>query len=97
MLPTQEELRQMQDGDIRLIDREGLADIGGIQIDGSLPIDRRVESYLEQAGNPFFLRAGDYVIEMKYAENGRSMGDCVEEYLSRRENGRYITGPGEMP
>lgn len=83
MLPTIGELQQMKKMDIREADRNQLKDISEIQFDKKLEPDKRIRNYLEQVHNPFFVKAGEYVLQFKYADSGRDMNDCMLEYISK--------------
>ncbi len=56
---TIEELQRMKDADIMQADRDQLVDINSIEIDKSKSVESRIRTYLEQAGNPFLVKAGD--------------------------------------
>ncbi len=83
MIPTIEELQQMKETDIREIDISQLKDISEIQIDKKQSPDSRIRKYLEQVHNPYFIRSGEYVLKFKYSDNGRSIDDCLAEYVSK--------------
>ena len=83
MLPTLEELRQMRDMDIMEADREQLVDISRIQTDKNQTADTRIRNYLEQVHNPFLVKSGEYVLQFKYADCDKDIGDCMMEYVSK--------------
>lgn len=72
----------MREADIMLADRAQLADISTLEIEEHRPVKDRIQSYLEQAGNPFLVKVGDYVLKLNYAEDGKDMEDRMLEYVS---------------
>ena len=79
---TMEELQRMREADIMLADRAQLTDISTLEIDRHRPVKDRIQSYLEQVGNPFLVKVGDYVLKLNYAEDGKDMEDSMLEYVS---------------
>ena len=64
------------------IDPSELKDVSQIRIDSSRPVQQRLESLIEQSGNPYFFRDGDIVVKLSYANRGKSLQSCMEEYLA---------------
>lgn len=79
---TMEELQRMREADIMLADRAQLTDISTLEIEEHRPVRDRIQSYLEQVGNPFLVKVGDYVLKLNYAEDGKDMEDRMLEYVS---------------
>lgn len=52
-----------------------LVDIRSVQIDPTLPMEERIKSYVEQIKNPYLFKVGDTVVQVEYANNGRSIND----------------------
>lgn len=105
---TMEELQRMREADIMTADREQLTDIGNLEIDKRKPVEGRIRSYLEQVGNPFLVKAGDYVLKLNYADDGKDMEERMLEYVSgmtkircrdipEKDDGRDCTGRRECP
>ena len=80
---TIEELQRMKDADIMQADRDQLVDINSIEIDKSKSVESRIRTYLEQAGNPFLVKAGEYILKFTYADCDKDMDDRMVEYVSR--------------
>ena len=89
MLPTIEELNEMRKADIRQVDRDALTDISQIKIDRNRSTEHRIKSYMEQTGNPFFVRSGEYVLQFRYSDRDRDLNDCMLEYLSKMAKIHY--------
>ena len=79
---TTEELQRMREADIMLADRAQLTDICTLEIEKHRAVKDRIQSYLEQVGNPFLVKVGDYVLKLNYAEDGKDMEDRMLEYVS---------------
>ena len=78
---TVEKLQEMKIADIMEIDREELVDIMQIQIDEKKPIEERIRDYIEQVGNPYIVKVGEYVVQFKYMDCKKSMEQKMKEYL----------------
>lgn len=81
---TIEELNRMRHMDIMELDKEQLADIGDIEIDTGKSVDSRVRSFMEQAGNPFALNVGEYILQFGYMEETTETLDDRMALLVRR-------------
>jgi hypothetical protein len=75
-------LDAMSDMSFGDIDPEEIKDISQITIDNSKPIKSRLRSLIEQTGNPYFFKDGDILVKLSYANKGRSLQSCMEEYLA---------------
>lgn len=80
---TIEELQRMKEADIMQADRNQLVDINDIEIDKSKSVESRIRTYLEQAGNPFLVKAGEYILKFTYADCDKDMDDRMVEYVSK--------------
>lgn len=78
---TVEKLHEMKIADIMAIDREELVDIRQIEIDEKKPIEERVRDYIEQVGNPYIVKVGEYVVQFKYMDCKKSMEQKMKEYI----------------
>lgn len=84
---TAEELQRMSEADIRQADREQLTDLGRIAIDRTQTSEERRQSYLMQAGNPYLVRSGEYVLKFRYADSEKTFEECMEEYYEKKVSG----------
>lgn len=64
------------------IDINSLVDIRDVKIDTSAPVPERIKSYIEQVKNPYYFRVGDVAVHVSYAENGPSLQEILEGYLT---------------
>lgn len=84
MLPTVEQLRHMRDMDIRELKREELAHIEDIVIDTEKSVESRARSFIEQAGNPFAMNVGEYILQVGFAEGTEELIDDRMILLAKR-------------
>ena len=73
-------LEEMQNVDVRTVDRESLVDINEIKIDDSLPPRERAEEFLRQIKNPYCFCVGDVVVKNIYSDDGISLQERFEQF-----------------
>ena len=74
-------INEFRSQDIMDIDPESLTDLADLKIDPKLPVMDRVLSLLEQSCNPYAYRDRGMVVKISFSESGRSLQECMEEYL----------------
>lgn len=84
MLPTIEQLQQMQTMNIMELERDKLANAEDIVIDMGKSVESRVRSFMEQTGNPFALNVGEYILQLGFAEGTEDLIDDRMILLARR-------------
>ena len=72
---TKERLEEMAAVDIRTVDISTLTDLRDIEIDTSLPVEKKNNVYVN--------RIGDYVVKVRFQKDGASIDDKMAEYLQR--------------
>lgn len=75
-------LEEKRKVDIRGVSPEGLKELRTVQVRKNQTPDKRMLSYLRQTDNPYIHRIGDVVVKVSFSDSGKSMQDCIEEYLS---------------
>ena len=80
---TKEMLAKMAQTDIRTVDISELTDLRDIHIDTSQPVEKKLAAFAEQTKNIYVNRIGDYVVKVRFQENGASIDDKMAEYLRR--------------
>ncbi len=80
---TPEELRELASVDVRTVDIDTLTDLRDIQIDTKAPVEKKLASFVRQAGNPYVGRIGDYVVKVCYQKEGATIDEKMEEYIRR--------------
>lgn len=78
---SKEELDKMAAVDVREVEREKLTDLREVKIDASLPVEEKLKAFAEQTGNVYVHRIGDYVVKVKFCEDGKTIDEIMEEYL----------------
>lgn len=78
---TGKSLQEMQQVDIRTVDKSTLVDLNSVKIDESLPIPERVASFVSQIGNPYCFRVGDVAVKVVYKADGPSFQQNIEDIL----------------
>ena len=62
-------------------DTENLVDIRDVHVDAGLPKPERIAEYVRQIKNPYRFKCGEFVVSVKYADNGVSLEDCLERIV----------------
>lgn len=75
------DLEKMKNVDIQSVDRESLADINEVRIDGKLPREQRLAEFIRQIGNPYCYRCGKVVVKVSFADTDATLEDRLEHYL----------------
>ena len=78
---TKERLEEMAAVDIRTVDISTLTDLRDIEIDTSLPVEKKLDAFARQTNNVY--RIGDYVVKVRFQKDGASIDDKMAEYLQR--------------
>ena len=78
---TCEELRAMQEVDVRTVDREALQDIRDVEINTGLPKGERILVFIRQIGNPYCYRHGDYIVKISFTDTDVTLEDRMLSYI----------------
>ena len=73
---TKERLEEMAAVDIRTVDISTLTDLRDIEIDTSLPVEKKLDAFARQTNNV-------YVNKVRFQKDGASIDDKMAEYLQR--------------
>ena len=76
------QLQQMKSIDITQVDRSTLADIRNINIDGSLPEAKKMQSYFEQIVNPYCFLCGDTPVKIRFVAENKTLKQSLYNYFS---------------
>lgn len=82
-----EELKKMESVDIRNVDINTLTDIRDIHIDAKLPVEEKLAAFANQTNNIYIHRIGDYVVKVRFQEEGPDIDDKMEDYLKHLVEG----------
>lgn len=89
MYLSKEELQKMEQTDIREAVPDTLVDISGIEIDMEKPVPARVEEYVQKVGNPFLVRAGEYVVKIGYSDQAGTLNERMQQYIGKAARIKY--------
>ena len=78
MLLTVEELKRLEDMDIRDLKREDLDNAEDIVIDKQKPANQRMREFLEKSKNPYAENVGDYILQVTYS---RTSEETLEDKM----------------
>lgn len=78
MVITVEELKRMEDTDIRDLKREDLDNAEDIVIDRQKPAKQRIQEFLEKTKNPYAENVGDYILQVTYSKTSE---DTLEDRM----------------
>ncbi len=78
---TCEELKAMQEVDLRTVNREALRDIRDVEINASLPKGERILDFIRQIGNPYCYRHGDYVVKISFTDTDVTLEERMLSYI----------------
>ncbi len=77
-------LEEMKEIDIRTVDPESLVDIRTVAVDPALPRAEKLKSFVKQIKNPYCYKYGEIIVKIGFANNGKTLEDCLEQYLRTR-------------
>lgn len=80
-LPTLQELKAMQDIDVRSVDPDALRDIREVHVDTNLPKRERMLDFLRQVGNPYCYKHGKYVVKVSFSDTDATLEDQLLDYI----------------
>ena len=63
------------------ISMDELVDIRNVRVNAGLPKLERIVEYVRQIKNPYRFKCGEFVVSVKYADNGVSLEDCLERIV----------------
>lgn len=78
MVITVEELKRLEDTDIRDLKREDLDNAGDVIFDRSKPANQRMKEFLEKTKNPYAENVGEYILQVTYS---RTSEETLEDKM----------------
>ncbi len=81
---TVEELKRLEEQDIRELKREDLDNAGDIVIDRSVPANKRMMEFLEKTKNPYAENVGDYILMVTYSNDSEETLEDKMIQLAKR-------------
>ena len=75
-------LPDINDIDIRSIDRDSVVDISTVNVNMDLPKLERMKDVVEQMnGNPYLFRSGKILVKVSFADTHITIDERMEDYL----------------
>ena len=78
---TDEQVKAMQNVDIRTVDPAGLRDIRDVKVNTDLPKRERILDFIRQIGNPYCYRHGKYVVKVSFTDTDVTLEDRMLSYI----------------
>ena len=78
---TEEQVKAMQNVDIRTVDPAGLRDIRDVKVNTDLPKRERILDFIRQIGNPYCYRHGKYVVKVSFTDTDVNLEDRMLSYI----------------
>ena len=78
---TEEQVKAMQNVDIRTVDPAGLRDIRDVKVNTDLPKRERLLDFIRQIGNPYCYRHGKYVVKVSFTDTDVTLEDRMLSYI----------------
>lgn len=78
---TEEQVKAMQNVDIRTVDPAGLRDIRDVKVNIDLPKRERILDFIRQIGNPYCYRHGKYVVKVSFTDTDVTLEDRMLSYI----------------
>lgn len=78
---TLEQLKAMQDVDVRTVDPDTLRDIRDVVVNTDLPKQERILDFMRQIGNPYCFRHGKYVVKVSFTDTDVTLEDRLLSYI----------------
>lgn len=78
---TEEQVKAMQNVDIRTVDPAGLRDIRDVKVNTNLPKRERILDFIQQIGNPYCYRHGKYVVKVSFTDTDVTLEDRMLSYI----------------
>jgi hypothetical protein len=72
-----EQIKAMQNVDIRTVDPAGLRDIREVKVNTDLP----KQDFIRQIGNPYCYRHGKYVVKVSFTDTDVTLEDRMLSYI----------------
>jgi len=73
---------EMKHTDVRTVDRNELVDIANVKINPKDPVKKKMRDYVKQIKNPYCFLCNGYVVKLEFANNDKTIEDCVVDYMS---------------
>lgn len=80
---SHEKLDEYKKKDLSEINKEELKDIKSVVLNPADPLEKRIESFIDQIGNPYCFLCGDVVVRLCFDDGGKTLDEKLKAYLMR--------------
>lgn len=78
---TMEELKAMQEVDVRTVNPATLRDIRDVHVNTDLSKPERILDFIRQIGNPYCYRHGKYVVKVSFTDTDVTLEQRLLSYI----------------
>lgn len=75
------DIQKMREVDVTKVDPQTLVDIRNVKTDSRLTPKKRKEQYLQQIGNPYCYKYGEYIIKIGFENRGITLEERMKELI----------------
>ena len=80
-------LEEMQEVDLRTVDKNVLVDMSGFVFDNGLPRNQRASQLLKKVKNPYCFRVGEVCVKLEFSDNAPPLQECLIDFMHRKKSG----------
>ncbi len=84
---TPEMIDNFMSVNMNTVDVQKLADISTLELDNSIPKEKRLDYVLERLKNPLCFRYGDMGIKLEFDDNAPPIQEVLTNFLIRKKSG----------
>ena len=84
---TPEMIDNFMSVNMNTVDVQKLADISTLELDNSIPKEKRLAYVLEKLENPLCFRYGDMGIKLEFDDNAPPIQEVLTNFLIRKKSG----------
>lgn len=79
---TKKELEEMADVSVREVEPAELVELEDVNTKTALEAKERIKDFINQIHNPYCYKSNGMVIKVSFANNDRTLNDCVRDYIT---------------
>ena len=76
----------MKNIDVTKVNREDLIDIKDVKINKNLQQDQRIKDFVNQIGNPYCYKYGDYIVKINFEDTEVTLTERLQELILKAAN-----------
>ena len=75
------DIQAMRDVDVTKVDPRTLIDIRQVKTESNLSPQKRMEQFIQQIGNPYCYKYGDYIVKIGFEDTEDSLEERLKELI----------------